>query len=232
MTSLPRVDVIIPVFNLGEYLAGAVASALDQRGVGTRVIVIDDGSDVPVAADDFGWPPDRVTLLRNEERRGIAASTNRGLELLEAPFVGFLDADDLWPVDRCRVLHDRLVAAAADIAYGIQVVFNDGDEPILEAQPPSPVGDPTLIGGATLIDAGAITRVGRFDESLRVGSYLSWLVAGRHLDPPLREIPVNAVTLLRRSHARNTTRTRTHEFTDYLQAVVAHRRAVGGRSID
>lgn len=227
MTSLPQIDVFIPTLDLGRFVGGAVASALDQRGVSTRVIVIDDGSQDPVSAQDFGWPTDRVTVLRNEERLGIAAATNRGLELLQAPFVGFLDADDLWPVDRCRVLYEALVADAADIAYGVQVIFPDGDEPILDAQPPAVLGPPTLLGGATLITARAIARVGGFDESLRVGAYLNWLVTGRHLDPPLREVPVNAVTLLRRSHARNTTRTRTHEFNDYLQAVVTHRRGGG-----
>jgi len=223
----PDVDVIIACRNPGALVGDAVASALAQREVLTRVIVVDDASDAPVEASDHHWPAERVTVLRHDDHRGQAATINRGLALSEAPFVAFLDHDDLWPTGRCRVLVDALTASDGDLAYGCQVIFNDGDAPLLDGHLPEVAATPGPLSGTSMLTRTAIARLGPLNESLRLGAFIDWVATGRRLSPPLREIPVQSVTLLRRSHAANITRTRTHEFVDYVKVVALHRQASG-----
>jgi hypothetical protein len=94
--------VIIPAFNLGRYLAGAIDSALaqDPPGGPIEVIVIDDGStdDTPRLLDAY---TDRVKVIR-QRNRGFIAAVDRGLAEITGEYVALLDADDEWPRDRLR----------------------------------------------------------------------------------------------------------------------------------
>lgn len=85
------VDVIIPALNAQDFIAEALTSARAQRHVRT-IIVVDNGSTdrtVEIASEVAG-----VTILR-EPRPGANYARNTALERVQAPFVKFLDADDL-----------------------------------------------------------------------------------------------------------------------------------------
>lgn len=85
----PAVDVVILTWNDGELLARAVDSALCSRGVAVRVMVVDNGSDLPAVVS----PDTRVSLHRSEVNLGVAAGRNRGAKLADAPYLCFLDSD-------------------------------------------------------------------------------------------------------------------------------------------
>jgi len=92
-----RVDVVIPCWNHGRYLAQAVRSVLEQRAVEAHPIVIDDGStdDSAAVARGFG---DAISF-RSLRRGGVSRARNTGLQLTTAEFVMFLDADDYLEPD-------------------------------------------------------------------------------------------------------------------------------------
>jgi len=89
---------IIPVHNDAENLQRLIerSSALE---IAEHYIVVDDGSDVPLHADQLraaGAPaPGRLTLLRNDTARGPGAARNRALLHVVTDHLLFLDADDL-----------------------------------------------------------------------------------------------------------------------------------------
>ena len=88
----PDISVIIPCYNAERWVARAIRSVLDQKGVKVEIIVIDDGSkdgsfDV---IRSFG---DAIKCASVSNRGGCAAR-NLGLEISTAPYVHFLDADD------------------------------------------------------------------------------------------------------------------------------------------
>src|SRR5829696_5642514 len=98
MTS-PTVSVVIPTRNRSQLLSRTLQSALNQEEVAVEVVVVDDGSDnrdalVPEIEDT------RVRLVRHRQRRGPAAARNTGIEAARAPWVAFLDDDDLWAPHR------------------------------------------------------------------------------------------------------------------------------------
>jgi glycosyltransferase involved in cell wall biosynthesis len=89
MTS-PLVSVIIPCFNQGRFLPGAIRSAVSQN-VPVEIVVVDDGSTDDTAAAAAQFTDVRTVRQAN---RGLSAARNRGLAASTGGLVIFLDADD------------------------------------------------------------------------------------------------------------------------------------------
>ena len=93
-----KVTVVIPAYNAETFLAEAIRGALGQTLPPEEILVVDDGSTDGTAAvaRDFGSP---VRLL-SQENRGVAAARNRGLGEVATPWCAFLDADDVWELEK------------------------------------------------------------------------------------------------------------------------------------
>lgn len=76
-------------WNDGPLLRTAVASTLDQTGADPRIVVVDNGSDVPPDVPDSS----AVTVVRNATNRGVAPARNQGVALGTASAVLILDSD-------------------------------------------------------------------------------------------------------------------------------------------
>jgi glycosyltransferase involved in cell wall biosynthesis len=100
----PDVAVVIPTYNRRAMVCEAVESVLAQRNAKFELIIVDDGSTdgtwdeltqiAAVANDHAQWEMMRIERTPN---RGPAAARNTGVAMAAAPFVAFLDSDDLWP---------------------------------------------------------------------------------------------------------------------------------------
>lgn len=92
-----KVSVVIPCYNYGRFLQGAVASVLDQPGVEVQVIIVNDKSpdDTAAIADALARSDSRVEVVHNEVNLGHVAAFNRGMERVSGEFLVRLDADDL-----------------------------------------------------------------------------------------------------------------------------------------
>lgn len=99
---------IVPILNtkengMQEYLARLFTSIRantdlfgnEKLAEKLQIIVVDDYSPVPVTLDGIDLTGLNVTLLRNEERRGIGGSRNAGLKEASGLYVWYFDADDL-----------------------------------------------------------------------------------------------------------------------------------------
>lgn len=93
---LPPVAVVIPTKDRPEFLEEAIGSALNQSRPPMEIIVVDDGSKVPVdgarLCECYG---PSVHVIRNDQSRGLAYSRNRGVEEATAEYIIHLDDDDL-----------------------------------------------------------------------------------------------------------------------------------------
>ena len=115
-----RVSVIIPVHNGERYIAQTIRSALASDLAELEVIVVDDGSqdrsaDIVRCMDD-----PRITLLRQPASGGPARPRNVAVAEARAPYVAFLDADDL-------LRPDKLSSAVAALDRHPQAGFAFGD---------------------------------------------------------------------------------------------------------
>jgi glycosyltransferase involved in cell wall biosynthesis len=109
-----QTSVIIPCYNVQDYLPEALTSVKNQTAPVHEIILIDDGSLKPLRApENWVGPPLRLVRTPN---RGLAAARNLGITLATGRFVAFLDADDLWLPTKIEkqecILEDRPGAVA------------------------------------------------------------------------------------------------------------------------
>ena len=88
------------VHNDARFVAEAVQSVLDQTLTDLELVVVDDAStdETPQLLAAFG--DERIRVLRNEQRSGLATSLNRGLDDAQGHYVARLDSDDVARADR------------------------------------------------------------------------------------------------------------------------------------
>jgi len=114
-----RIDVVILAWNDGERLDDAVVSALMSEGVDIEVVVVDNGSDLPVSMVD-----PRVRVLRNDVNRGVAPARNQGVRATDSVLVCLLDSDARLAPGCLR----ELASAMADPAVAVAVPVFAGQD--------------------------------------------------------------------------------------------------------
>jgi len=97
-----EVSVIIPTFNRRPMVVEAIQSVLVQHEVRFELIIVDDGSTdgTPAAVEETLENATAPVRFIRTERRGVAAARNLGVEAAAAPWIGFLDSDDLWKPEK------------------------------------------------------------------------------------------------------------------------------------
>jgi glycosyltransferase involved in cell wall biosynthesis len=121
--STPAVTVIVPGFDVGEYAEDALASLRSQTREDWVAILIDDAStdDTGAIFDAAAAADGRFRVVHHRSRAGLGAARNTGLDLVETPFVGFLDADDRLTPRALERLVGTLTASGSDFAVGAYV---------------------------------------------------------------------------------------------------------------
>jgi glycosyltransferase involved in cell wall biosynthesis len=99
---MPLFSIVIPTFNRADRLAATVLSVLSQTLRDFEVLVIDDGSKDHTERVVSGFADPRVRYEWAPNSGGPATPRNRGLHLASAPWVSFLDADDIWYPTRLK----------------------------------------------------------------------------------------------------------------------------------
>jgi glycosyltransferase involved in cell wall biosynthesis len=98
--AMPVVSVVMIFLNEEKFLAEAVRSVCDQTLADWELILVDDGSTdrSTSIARDLAALDDRIRYIDHprHENRGMAASRNFGVAHTTAPYLAFLDADDVW----------------------------------------------------------------------------------------------------------------------------------------
>jgi len=108
---MPKVSIVIPVYNVEAYLRRCLDSVVNQTLREIEIICVDDGStDGSVAIlGEYAAKDPRIRVLRQPENSGQGAARNRGLEEAKGEYAYFMDADDeLASADAL----ERLVAEA------------------------------------------------------------------------------------------------------------------------
>ncbi len=117
----PSVGVVIPCFNQREYLDDALDSISSQTRCPNTVIVVDDGSSLPISIDRTDLP---IKLIR-QENCGLSRARNRGFEEIDTTFVVPLDADDELDSRFIERMVDYAVRTSAHIVYCDIETFGD-----------------------------------------------------------------------------------------------------------
>ncbi len=112
-----KVSVIIPVYNVEDYVEDCIKSVLKQTLQDYEIICIHD------AGTDNSWSKvkalaleeNRIKLLENLENKGLAATRNKGLIKAQGEYVYFLDSDDMIRPDALESLYESSAADDLDV---------------------------------------------------------------------------------------------------------------------
>lgn len=93
---MPKISVIIPVYNTEEFLKDCLDSLVEQTEKDIEIIIIDDGSTdhSPEIEEKYQKKYPNIKLYKNERNLGQSETRNRGIDLAEGDYIAFLDSDD------------------------------------------------------------------------------------------------------------------------------------------
>ncbi len=210
----PRVTVAVPSYNQGRYLDAALASIFSQD-VPVEVFVLDAGSTDDTAEVIRKWEP-RLAGSRSHADAGQSAAVNEGVARGRAPYVCWLNSDDVLlegGLAKLAAALDRAPAAA--MAYARAWHERDGKRRAVFVRPFSEwwMAQLNIVSQpATLIRRSSWDTVGGLDESLHMAlDYDLWWRLYRRFGAPVfvddyvavnREHPSTKTGTRRRDHYR------------------------------
>ena len=183
MSAEPLVTVVLPTFDRFEFLPSAVESVFGQTMQDWELVVADDGSgrdvrDYLETLDDGG----RVRTLWLPHSGNPGRARNAAIAVARAPYIAFLDSDDLWePRKLERQLAMMLAEGGCGWSYtGITIIDDEGK--LLAVEPnrhwttyrgqvfERVVRDPASVRTPTVVATTELVRgVGGFDEAIDCG---------------------------------------------------------------
>ena len=97
----PLISVLLPAYNSEDYIAETIDSILRQTLDDFEILVINEfGSDDQTVEIIEMFHDDRIKIVQNEERLGLAESLNKGMKMARGKYIARIDADDLSSPDR------------------------------------------------------------------------------------------------------------------------------------
>lgn len=125
------VSVIIPVYNVENYLKRCIDSVLRQTYENLDIILVDDGStdQSGTICDNYTKSDSRVRVL-HKDNGGQSDARNAGIEIAKGEYLYFVDSDDFITDDSIDFLHNSLLVHDADIATHGYVIYYGEDTAI------------------------------------------------------------------------------------------------------
>ena len=131
---MPRVSIVVPIYNKGEYVGSCLRSLLRQTLVDIEVICVDDGStddsaDIvsSIAADDT-----RVRLL-TQDNAGPGPARNAGMAASRGDILMFVDADDELVPDACEFVSGVFAEKGCEVlTFGYSIAPPEATHPSLK----------------------------------------------------------------------------------------------------
>ncbi len=97
---MPRVTVIMPAYNVEDFIGAAIDSVLQQSFEDFELLVIDDCSPDRSMEICSGYKDQRLRIVRHAQNRGLAGARNTGVREASGEYLAFLDSDDMWTADK------------------------------------------------------------------------------------------------------------------------------------
>ena len=126
MENQPLVSVIIPVYNVEEYLRECIDSVINQTYKNLEIILVDDGSTDSSGkiCDDYAEKDERIAAI-HQTNGGLSAARNAGLDKASGDYIYFLDSDDYVADNTLETLITIAEKDNSDIVFFDAVSFAD-----------------------------------------------------------------------------------------------------------
>ncbi len=239
MANIPKVSIILPVYNGERFLARAIRSVQAQSFQDWELVVVDDGSkDGSAAVARTAAEKDKRLKYVFQENSGIQKALNHGLSLARGEYVARVDDDDEWlDQEKLQAQVDFLNAHPEHVLIGTGAIVKDEAGRELYRYLP-PIEDVAIrqrllqrncfIHSSVLFRAEPVRRLGGYPETketLHVEDYDLWLRLGRN--GKLANLPRYATGFTLRP-GNISSRNKSEQFQKDLRLTSAYRRDYPG----
>lgn len=113
----PLISIIVPVYNVEDYLKACLDSIINQTYKNLEIILIDDGStdNSGKICDEYAGKDNRIKVI-HKPNGGLSDARNAGLEIAKGEYIGFVDSDDYITEDMYEFLYNLVVDNNLDVA--------------------------------------------------------------------------------------------------------------------
>lgn len=113
---MPKISIIVPVYNVERYLRDCLNSLINQTLSDIEIICVNDGStdSSPRILEEYASKDSRIKVI-NKENSGYGASMNMGLAAAEGEYIGIVESDDFVKTTMYEELYNLAVKNNADV---------------------------------------------------------------------------------------------------------------------
>lgn len=135
MDNSALVSVVVPVYNVENYLERCVDSIVKQTFSNLEIILVDDGSvdNSGVLCDEYKRKDDRIKVI-HKQNGGLSDARNKGIDIAAGEYITFVDSDDFIHEKYVETLLERLLQCNAQVAICGEQRFEAEDD-LIELQP-------------------------------------------------------------------------------------------------
>ena len=132
-SAAPLVTVIVPVYNVEQYLRACLDSLVDQTLSDIEILCVNDGSTdrSPDILTEYAEKDGRVTVY-TQENSGLSHTRNVGIKAARGQYICFVDSDDCLDTSALEILYHRAAADRLDILlFGAKTLADPPDNKAL-----------------------------------------------------------------------------------------------------
>lgn len=127
---MPKVSVIMPVYNVERFVADAVESVLAQRFQDFELLIVDDCSPDRSIAICESFDDPRIRIVGHRENRGLAGARNSGIRHARGELLAFIDSDDRWTPEKLALHVGHLAARpAVGVSFSRSAFIDEDNKP-------------------------------------------------------------------------------------------------------
>lgn len=122
------VSIVVPVYNAAKYIENTIDMVCNQTYKDWELILVDDASrdgSADIIEEYIKGQGKRIRLIRKETNAGAAAARNSGIDASSGRYIAFLDADDIWAVDKLEKQIEFMEKTGAAFSFH---AYEFGDE--------------------------------------------------------------------------------------------------------
>lgn len=125
---MPRLSIIVPIYNVEKYLSRCIESILNQTFKDFELILVNDSStdNCKEICEKYKRMDSRI-IVANKKNGGVSSARNLGIDISKGDYIGFVDSDDFIDVHMYEILLNTINAYDSDIVICDYYKVNEYD---------------------------------------------------------------------------------------------------------
>lgn len=187
LTAVPRISVIIPAYDVAEYISETLGSVVSQKFREHEILVVNDGSpDSERFERAIGNYLEEIVYIK-QDNAGASVARNTGIEHARGEIIAFLDGDDQWMPDFLASQYVFMARNDLDMVYCDAYLFGDNSPLIRRFMETAPSEGPVtpsslldlrcnVITSGSMVKREVLAAAGNFDpEDGNAHDFLLWM---------------------------------------------------------